>query len=258
MSKEDYLNYVALCTHVDDRNEKRIEAAKTRKEWIKDRMQKGMKIKVVIDENAPQGFAHCIPIELDVWEVSGQGSLVVPCLTRNYRAVCTQERGSGYGRALMKAIEEEAKKCGKGVAIPAYDHDFWFMNKRFFDRLGYKQVDRFGRKGLFWKNFGDVEVPKLHRPRYKPKTSADKLIVELIWHPMCLTSIIERNNVRKVCAEFKNQVIYEEHDASDIHFLKEYEISRAIFFNGDYKTWGYEAPEEGVRKEIINRLRARK
>lgn len=66
---------------------------------------------------------------------------------------------------------------------------------------------------------------------------------------MCLTSIIERNNVKKGCAEFKNEVVYKEHDASNIQFLKKYEISRAIFFNGDYKTWEYEAPEEGLEKK---------
>lgn len=59
LSKDDeiLLSYVAICTHLDDYNEKRIEAAKTRKEWIKDRLEKGMKIKVVIDEREVQGFA---------------------------------------------------------------------------------------------------------------------------------------------------------------------------------------------------------
>lgn len=65
----------------------------------------------------------------------------------------------------MKAVEEEAERHGKGVAVPAYDHDFWFMNRGFFNRLGYKEVDRYGVKVLMWKNFEDAEVPKLHRPR---------------------------------------------------------------------------------------------
>lgn len=248
------MDYVVLCTHIDDGKEQLMEIAKTRKEWIRDRMEKGMKINVVIDKGELRGFAHCMPIELDVWEISGYNSLVVPCLTRNYKAVYAQDRGSGYGRALMEAIEEEAKKQSKGVAVPAYDHDFWFMHKGFFDRLGYREVDRCGNRVLMWKDFGGKSAPRLHRSKYQPKTSAEKPIVEVIWHPMCPTSISERNNVREVCAEFKDEVLYEEHNAGDIHFLKKYEISRAIFFNGDYKTWGYAAPKEEVRREIIRLL----
>jgi pyruvate/2-oxoacid:ferredoxin oxidoreductase alpha subunit len=65
-----------------------------------------------------------------------------------------------------------------------------------------------------------------------------------------MTSIVERDNIREVCEEYKDKVVLREFNAGDLDFLKKYEISRGLFFNGISKCWGYEAPKEEVRKVI--------
>ena len=279
---ERFLDFVSLCTHIDEKITDRSRAAEIRKKWLLDRTKKGLRVKVAIDKGKPVGFIHCLPIEMDTWGMpefwvlrSGKDLMTVPCLTLNYKLVYEQKIGTGYGKALMQSAEEEAKKAGKkGIAVLCYDNDFWFMPASFFKKLGYLEIPPFDRLRvvseveppkageeiqrdkdtvIVWKNFGDAQPPRLHRSKFVPHPAfggTDKIAVDVIWNPMCMTSIVERSNVREVCEEYKDWVVLREFNAGDIDFLKKYEISRGLFFNGISKCWGYEAPKEEVKKVI--------
>jgi GNAT superfamily N-acetyltransferase len=253
---ESFLDFVSLCTHIDaKRADWLLRAAQVRKNWLLDRSKKGLKVKVAIDNGKPVGFIHCLPIELDTWGMSGKDLMTVPCLTLKYKLVYEQKTGTGYGRALMQAAEEETKKAGKkGIAVLCYDHDFWFMPASFFKRLGYEEIQREKDTVIVWKNFGDAQPPELHKSKFVPKKLPDRIAVDIIWNPMCMTSIVERANGSDVCEEYEDKVVLREFDAGDIDFLKKYEISRGLFFNGIFKCWGYEAPKEEVRKVIEDLL----
>jgi GNAT superfamily N-acetyltransferase len=253
---EKFLDFVSLCTHIDAKEQDCLRAAQIRKEWLLDRSKKGLKVKVAVDNGKPVGFIHCLPIELDTWGMSGKDLMTVPCLTLDYKLVYEQKTGTGYGRVLMLSAEEEAKKAGKkGVAVLCYDHDFWFMPASFFKRLGHEEIQRDKDTVIVWKNFGGAQPPKLHRSKFIPQKLSDKIAVDVIWNPLCLTSIVEVNNVREVCKEYGDKVVLREFNAGDIDFLKKFEISRGIFFNSMSKCWGYEAPKEEVRKVIEDLLR---
>jgi GNAT superfamily N-acetyltransferase len=118
---DEHMRFVAACTHVDDANKDFEKVAPIRATWLKDNLDKGLRVKVVVDDGKPVGFAHCLPIELGAWGMSGTDIMTVPCLTVNYNYVYGQKRGSGYGRALIEAVESEARKTKKGVAVLAYD-----------------------------------------------------------------------------------------------------------------------------------------
>lgn len=248
---ERSLDFVSLCTHIDAEEPDLLRAAEIRKKWLQDRTKKGLRLKVAIDKGKPVGFIHCLPIELDTWGMSGKDLMTVPCLTLNYKLVYEQKTGTGCGRALVQAAEEKAKKVGKkGIAILCYDHDFWFMPASFFKRLGYQEIQRDKDTVIVWKNFSDAQPPKLHRSKFIPQKLSDRIAVDVIWNPMCMTSIVEINNVREVCKEYGDKVVLREFNAGDVDFLKKYEICRGLFFNGISKCWGYEAPKEEVRKVI--------
>jgi len=270
---ERFLDFVSLCTHIDEKRPDLLQAAEIREKWLLDRSPKGLRVKVAIDKGKPVGFIHCLPIELDTWGMSGKDLMTVPCLTLNYKLVYEQKTSTGYGKALMWAAEEEAKKAGKkGIAVLCYDHDFWFMPASFFKRLGYLEIPPFGlspqgrrpKAGeeiqrdkdtvIVWKSFGDAQPPKLHKSKFVPQKFSDKIAVDVIWNPMCMTSIVEINNIREVYQEYEDKVVLREFNAGDIDFLKKYEISRGLFFNGISKCWGYEAPKEEVRKVIEDLL----
>lgn len=252
---ERFLDFVSLCTHIDATGTDCLRAVEIRKEWLLDRSKKGLRVKVAIDKGKPVGFIHCLPIELDTWGISGEDLMTVPCLTLNYKLVYEQKTGTGYGKALMQAAEEEAKNVGKkGIAVLCYDHDFWFMPASFFKKLGYEEIQREKETIIVWKNFGDAQPPKLHKSKFVPQKLPDKVAVDVVWNPMCMTSIVEINNIREVCGEYRNKVVLREFNSGDVGFLKRYEISRGLFFNGTSKCWGYAAPKEEVRKIIEDLL----
>ncbi len=251
---DEHMAFVASCTHVDALSEETREVVKERESWLRETLPKGLKVKVALDEGQPVGFAHCLPIELGALGMSGKDLMTVPCLTLKYDRVYREERGSGYGRALMEAVEAEARKEKKGVAVLAYEHDIWFMPASFFAGLGYREVERHGDTVIMMKAFEPVEPPAMHRLNYQPKLAPGKVVVDAFWHPLCSTSITEIHRVREICAEFGDKVVLNEFNCGDRHVLEKYQTWRALFFNGVFKCWGYEAPHEGIRKIIRQEL----
>jgi GNAT superfamily N-acetyltransferase len=251
---DKHMRFVTLCTHDDDTDEDTEKAAPVRETWLKDNLAKGLRVKVVVDNGKPVGFAHCLPIELSTWGMSGTDIMTVPCLTLKYSYVYKQERGSGYGRALMEAVESEAKKTKKGVAVRAYDNDFWFMPASFFMKLGYRQVSKQGDAVIMFKAFESVRPPVMHRLSYQPNLVPRKVVVDAFWNPICLTSLVEIMRIREVCAEYGDRLVLNEYNCGDKDVLERYQTERAIFINGEPKSWGYEAPRDGLRKEIDSAL----
>lgn len=253
---DEHIRFVTVCTHIDDSDEETDGVAWVRESWLRDTLLKGLRVKVVIDDKRPVGFAHCLPIELGTWSMSGKDLMTIPCLTLKYDRVYKQEQGSGYGRALIEAVETEARKGKKGVAVPAYDHDFWFMPASFFERFGYKEVARQGNTVVMLKAFEPVDPPVMHKLSYRPKSVPGKVVFDAFWNPICLTSVVEIQRVREVCAEYGEKVILNEFNCGNKDILEKYQTSRALFINGESKCWGYSAPRDELRKEIEQALEA--
>ncbi len=248
---DEYMRFVALCTHIDDPDEERDSIVSVRESWLKDTLAKGLSVKVAVDNSGrPIGFAHCLPIELGTWGMSGKDLMTVPCLTLKYKRVYNCEQGSGIGRALMESVEEEARKNKKGVAVLAYDNDFWFMPFSFFKYLGYKEVARQGDTVIMLKAFEPVDPPVMHNVNYRHNSVSGKVVVDAFWNSICLTSVMEIHHVREVCAEYGDKVILNEFDCSNKSILEKYQVSRALFINGVFKCWGYAAPWDELRKVI--------
>jgi GNAT superfamily N-acetyltransferase len=252
--QEEHMQFVASCTHIEDPNEERDSVLNVRITWIREAMNKGLKVKVAIDDGEPVGFIHCLPIELGAWGMSGKDLMTIPCLTLRFNYVYEMKRGSGYGRALMEAVEEDAKREKKGVAVIAYDTDFWFMPYSFFKKLGYEEVERQGETVLLLKAFEPVESPIMHRFNFTPELMEGKVVVDAFWNPICLTSIQEIHRIRGVCREFGDKVILNEYNCGNKDVLDKCQTSKKLLINGKEKGWGYAAPKDELRKEIEKAL----
>ncbi|MHC4479726.1 MAG: GNAT family N-acetyltransferase [Planctomycetota bacterium] len=252
---DEHMHFVASCTHTDGLDEEARTANAMRESWLRDSLARGLKVKVVVDSGRPVGFAHCLPIEMGTWGMSGEDLMTVPCLTLEYGRVYSQEQGSGYGRALMKAVEAEAKRARKkGVAVLAYDHHFWFMPAPFFRRLEYDEVARDGDAVIMLKAFEAVTLPIMHKLNYQPRSVAGKVVVDAFWTPMCPTSIVEIQRVREVCAEYGDKVALNEFNCGEKETLERHQTARAIFINGNLHNWGYAAPRDELKKQIDHAL----
>ena len=250
-----YLRYVSLCTHIDSDDQVRDEAAEMRLRWLKDQLREGgMSVKVAVDEKGdPLGFVHLIPIELPASGMVGKDLMVIPCLTLGYQQVYAQRRGSGVGRVLLEASEQEAKRRGfKGLAVHAYDGDFWFMPSGFFRRMGFRRVSEDSE--IWVRKWGEAADPSLRPARYEYVPIPGKVVIDYFWSPFCLTVCQELLNVRSASEEFGGKVVLREHRADDPEVAKRYGLSRALFIDGERKDWGYAAPRDELRKVIRSRL----
>lgn len=247
---DEHYQFVTLCTHEYQPSDEGDRVIAVRRSWLERMMARGLKIKVAVDGGDPVGFIHCLPLELGIQGMSGTDLMAIPCLTLGYRSVYRRKTGSGYGRALIEAAESEARSCSKGIAVVAHDNDFWFMPAAFFRRLGYREVARRADTVVMLKSFQPVEPPVMHHPSYRPRPIPGKVTVDVFWHPMCGTSIVEMLRLREVSAEFGDGVVLNEYDCGDKDTLERYQIGRAIFIDGRRVDWGHEAPRDGLRQEI--------
>ena len=254
---DEHMRFVASCTHMQDLDEESERAREVRESWLRDSLAEGLKVKVAVDNGEPVGFAHCLPVEMGCSGIAGKDLMIIPCLTLKNGRVYNQEHGSGYGRALMTAVELEAKNAQKkGVAVIAFEHQCWFMPAPFFRRLDYQEVDRDGAAVLMLKAFTDVITPVIRKLNYTPQLTPGKVTVDAFWGPLCLTSIVEINRVKEVCAAYGDKVICNEFNGADIETLEQYQTCRDLFFNGVRKDWGYAAPRDELKKEIDRALTA--
>ena len=183
--------------------------------------------------------------------------MVIPCLY-----VLEKATSHGAGKALIASIENDARVAGcHGVTITAYrdlpDAE-WFMPASFFQSLGYAPIESRGREMLLWKPFSsDAVPPHFLQPHYVFEPIERMVVVDLFWNVFCLTSAIEAQRVREVCQEFGDRVLLREFRAEDREVLLQYQVSRAIYVNGEEIGWGYEAPKERIRAAIERALSAK-
>jgi len=246
-----HFRYVSLCTHVDSDSPDQVKAAERRLGWLKEQIREGrMAVKVAINgDGKPVGFMHLIPIEFPTSGLVGRDLMVIPCLTSE-RA--PKERGTGVGRVLVEAAEQEARSKGlKGLAVHAYDGDFWFMPSGFFERLGFRRV---GDSEIWVKRWAETDVPFLRPSRYSYVPVLGKVVIDYFWSPFCLTVCQEVESIRQVAEEFGDGIMLREYRADDPDVAARYGMGRALFINGERRDWGYAAPKEELRRVVGSKL----
>ena len=247
-SEDEY--FVSTCSHVNESDE--LNAAGCRRQRYLTRMiDKGLRVKVAVEDDRHLGFIYTMPIESSPWGPIGVDLLCFPCLW-----VLTEERRKGAGKALLKAAEEEAVNQGKkGIVTTAYYHDFWFMAASYFEQRGYQPAARRNTEAIMWKVFDSSAAPPAFFNRnFKATPVEGKVVIDLFYTTFCLTSDVEAERVRQVAAEFGDRVILNEISAEDAEQLIIHQIPRAIFINGKEIYWGYEAPKDGIREAIQKAL----
>lgn len=247
--EETDAHFTSTCSHVNESEEQDACGAR-RLALLRDLVADGAKIKAALLDGEHVGFAYGLPIEHASWGPLGEGLMVVPCLY-----VLEKAAGHDIGRALLDAIEQDAREAGgKGVTIVAYrdlDGADWFMPAAYFEQIGYEAVDVRAKESLLWKPFTvDAKPPRFLEPEYTFEPVVGKVIVDLFWNAFCQTSNIEAQRVREVCVEFGDRVILNEYCSEDREVLLSCQIPRAIYVNGNEIGWGYEAPKDGIREAI--------
>ncbi|MDD2715036.1 MAG: hypothetical protein PHW04_03965 [Candidatus Wallbacteria bacterium] len=250
-----HLDYVARCGYTGEKWKRPEEVAEIKKNWLRKKIAQGMVIKVALnDEGVPVGFSRALPIDRGAWGVKGRDLLAVTCLVADDPEKNSGKKSTGLGRQLMQALESEARKQYMGICVTGWEMEYPYMPAAFFRKLGYQEVARQDERVLLLKEFEPVSHPEFREITYTYTPVPEKVTVDLIWNPLCMTSICELFTVRGVCAEFVPRVVFKEYCAGDPETYLKYGTERALFINGRRRDWGYDAPREGVIAEIEKEL----
>ena len=253
--------FVSTCTHMNE-SEEVDRDARRRLAWFKEKHDIGLRIKVVYVDGEIAGFLYAVPIEHSPVGPLGSDLMVVYCLV-----VLKEFKGKGAGKAMMDAVEEEAKSQGKkGLVTFGYRGDFWLLPASFYERHGFEQVeshkvdsagdsDVLDEIVLLWKPFDETaEAPRFPMSKYEFKPVPGKVVVDLFWDISCQTINIEAKRVKEVAEEFGDRVVFNEFPVHEPGVYMKYQRHRGIFINGKEIGWGHEAPKEGVREAILKEL----
>jgi len=224
------------------------KGAPFRIDWIKKNFKRGYGAKLLYDRRRPVGFIDYLPIEYTPDPVEGKDIFFLNCIYVQ-RAYWRK----GYGRMLILAMEDEAKKKKKGVGLLAWDHPHWFMPASYFLNLGYEEATRRGKEVLLWKRLTQIKPPYFIEGNYKHQLIPGKLLVEAFFSGRCPHNSVIIERVKKVCKEFDDEVEFREISTEDFQVAKKLGISFGNFFNGKRKLWGVPTEQE-IRREVRSML----
>lgn len=173
---------------LQDKNEEDPRQTELRRLWYAEHSSKGLYAGLLKSKNGSSiGLYQTIPIEYS--PLAGQQLTAILCLwIYGYDRGVGKQQGKGWGRFLLEAIEEEARRAGaKGVAAWGMDWQINWMPAAFFRHMGYKQTDSEDKVKVFWKPFsGAAQPPKLKRLSTRPIPSKKKVNVTVAANGWCL------------------------------------------------------------------------
>ena len=148
---------------------KKEEGYRKKLEWLGNRFEEGLKIKLLRDENDKDlGFIEYVPGEFAWRPVDAPGYLFIHCVMIAKKA----DRETGHGSMLVKSVLAEAKREGRnGVAVACSD-GAWLANRQLFEKNGFGVVDQLGRFELLVKKVREAPNPKFmnweaEQPKYQ-------------------------------------------------------------------------------------------
>jgi len=127
---------------------KKASGYREKVEWFKSKLNKGLKIKIAIDELGKQlGFIEYIPSELAWRPIKAENYYFIHCIALFVK----DAKHKTIGTTLLQMCEEDAKQNSKiGVCVMSSD-GAWMANKAIFEKNGYSIIDQLGRFELMSK-----------------------------------------------------------------------------------------------------------
>jgi GNAT superfamily N-acetyltransferase len=139
-------------------SKRKTQGYRRKLEWLHERFDEGMKIKMLDLNQGGRGFIEYIPGEFAWRAVNARGYMFLHCIW-----VAGQSKGKGYGTLLLHECVQEARKSGmKGVAALASEGN-WLVRSKFLVKHGFEPADQYPPFSLMVKRFGAHQSPSLVR-----------------------------------------------------------------------------------------------
>jgi len=248
---ERYFNTYFVC--LEDWSEELKEAGNHKAEWYGRMKDRGLRVKLALEDGQACGMIQYVPIEHSY--VEGTGLYFVHCVwVHGYKQGVGDHRKKGIGKALLRAAEEDARALGAkgmaawGVALP------FFMRAAWFKKQGYRKADKNSIAILLWKPFvEDALPPKWIKEKKRPGLTEGKVTVAAFKYGWCpaMNSVYER--AKRAAAEFGDRVQFNSVDTSNPAAFGEWGIADGLFIDGKQVRTGPPPSYEKIRKKIARR-----
>jgi len=248
----DFVSAVCLDPSVPRRWREIMEPCMVeRKNWLKAMMAKGLQVSVALEKpevvakslepkiervkakavrgSIAKGLIEYVPVKFACEPVKGGSGLFINCIW-----VVLPFWRRGVARALMERCIEKARAHG-GVNVLAYDGDKWFgffpyMPASFFEKFGFKEVDRDGSRVLLNLTLGDGERPRLIKAKTRKVGESDKLVVDVLYSSQCPWSGWMVDKVKRGMKKYG--AVVNAINTDDRTVIEEYGLSRGVCING--------------------------
>jgi GNAT superfamily N-acetyltransferase len=251
--KHDDLNLYYCC--LEPWSDEMKLAVTKKEEWYSKMKDRGVKVKVAIDDDKEvAGMIQYTPA--NELFVDGENITFINCIwVHGHSQGLGNRQGKGMGQALLKAAENDAKSLGSiGIAAWGIPEKFW-MSAIWYEKMGYKEVDRDGWTVLVWKPFKDnASAPKLIKKKKTPTTTPGKVNVTVFINGWCSSMNIVYEYVKKAIIEFGDIIDYHEFDTTNVNTLREWGLTDAVFIDGQEMFQGSPPSYEDVLKTIKEKV----
>ncbi len=251
---DDHKQLYFVC--LEDWSEEIKEAGNHKEEWYKKMRDKGLGVKLAVDENGEVGgMIQYVPIEHSF--VEGNDLYFIKCIwVHGYKKGRGNFQKKGMGKALIEAAETDVKSRGaKGLTVWGVSLPFW-MKASWFRKQGYTKVDKQKGMVLLWKPFTEDAIPpKWIKRKNKPGTVPGRVTVTAFLNGWCPAQNMIFERAKRASSEFGENVDFKEIDTFNRETFLEWGISDALFIDGKEVRTGPPPPYKKIKKLIGKRIK---
>jgi GNAT superfamily N-acetyltransferase len=219
---------------------------------------KGLRVKIAIEDGIACGMIQYIPVEHSV--IEGENLYFINCIwVHGHKQGIGNFQKKGIGKALLQAAEADIIAKGKkGMAAWGLSLPFW-MKASWYKKQGYKKIDKTGVSVLLWKQFQkDALPPQWIKEKKKPEKIKGKVTVTSFINGWCPAQNIVHERAKRAAQEFGEIVQFQEIQTSNRAVFLEWGISDALFIDGKPIRTGTPPSFEKIKHKIknnVNRLK---
>ncbi|MBN1349075.1 GNAT family N-acetyltransferase [candidate division KSB1 bacterium] len=250
---ENYYKHYFCC--LEDWSEEIKEAGNHKELWFNEMKDKGLRVKIAVEDETACGMIQYVPAEMSV--IEGKDLYFINCIwVHGYKEGIGNYQKKGIGKALLAAAEDDIKAMNqKGVAAWGVSMPFW-MKASWFKKQGYQKVDKNGMAVLLWKPFqADAVPPKWIKEKKRPEKTTGKVTVRSFINGWCPAQNLIHERAKRAAKEFGDSVDFQEIWTADRDVFCEWGISDALFIDGKSVRTGPPPSFEKIRNKIGKRVK---
>jgi len=251
---EEYEPLYLVC--LEDWSGEMKEAGDHKEKWYREMKDKGLKVKLALDENDNVGgMIQFLPIEHSF--IEGKDLYFITCIwVHGYKEGRGNFQKQGMGKALLQAAEDDAKSSSaKGMVAWGVSLPFW-MKASWYKKMGYSKIDKKGIQTLVWKPFfKDAIPPRWIKEKKKPEKTPGKVTVTVFRNGWCPAQNLVFERVKRATGEFGNEVVFKDIYTNNEDTFKEWGIVDGLYIDGKQIRTGPPPSYDKIKKAITKRVR---